>query len=101
MRGRDWYGFTITLSGLSFDEALSMTTAALKTEGFGVLSDIDVQRAMKVSTGPGAIHIRRGDRLAEAVRFELTGPCGPPVFKFSVELNRINSLDQLQLRNLP
>ena len=38
------YGFTTTLTGLSFDAALEKTTAALKAEGFGVLSDIDVQR---------------------------------------------------------
>jgi len=38
--------------------------------------------------------------MAEAVRFELTGPCGPPVFKFTVEINRINSLTDFRLRNL-
>ena len=41
------YGFTTTLTGLSFDEAIVKTTAALKAEGFGILSDIDVQHAMK------------------------------------------------------
>jgi uncharacterized protein (DUF302 family) len=40
------YGFTTTLTGLSFDEAIVKTTAALKAEGFGILSDIDVQHAM-------------------------------------------------------
>jgi len=45
------YGFTTTLAGTSFDQALSETIAALKTEGFGVLSDIDVQRAMKEKLG--------------------------------------------------
>jgi len=45
------YGFTTTLTGLSFDDALARTTAALKTEGFGVLSDTDVQRAMKEKLG--------------------------------------------------
>ena len=47
------YGFTTTLTGLSFDDALTRTTAALKAEGFGVLSDIDVQRAMKEKLGAG------------------------------------------------
>ena len=40
------YGFTTNLTGISFDDALARTVAALKAEGFGVLSDIDVQRAM-------------------------------------------------------
>jgi uncharacterized protein (DUF302 family) len=45
------YGFTATPSGLSFDDALARTTAALKAEGFGVLSDTDVQRALKEKLG--------------------------------------------------
>ena len=32
------YGFATTLIGTSFDEALAKTIAALKAEGFGVLS---------------------------------------------------------------
>ncbi|MEP6721779.1 MAG: DUF302 domain-containing protein [Variovorax sp.] len=45
------YGFTTTLTGTTFDEALSRTIAALKSEGFGVLSDIDVRHAMKEKLG--------------------------------------------------
>jgi uncharacterized protein (DUF302 family) len=45
------YGFTTTLNGTSFEQALAATIAALKTEGFGVLSDIDVQHAMKEKLG--------------------------------------------------
>jgi uncharacterized protein (DUF302 family) len=45
------YGFTTTLRDVSFDQALARTIDALKTEGFGVLSDIDVQRAMKEKLG--------------------------------------------------
>jgi uncharacterized protein (DUF302 family) len=41
------YGFTTTLTGLSFEEAIAKTTSALKAEGFGILSDIDVQHAMR------------------------------------------------------
>lgn len=48
------YGFTTTLNGISFDQALTTTIAALKTEGFGVLSDIDVQHAMKEKLGVDA-----------------------------------------------
>ncbi|OYU81022.1 MAG: hypothetical protein CFE45_28055 [Burkholderiales bacterium PBB5] len=45
------YGFTTTLTGISFDQAVTRTIEALKTIGFGVLSDIDVQAAMKDKLG--------------------------------------------------
>lgn len=45
------YGFTTTLTGVSFTQALAKTIDALKAEGFGVLSDIDVQHAMKEKLG--------------------------------------------------
>ncbi len=40
------YGFSTTLA-LPFAEAMSKTKAALKEEGFGVLSEIDVQATLK------------------------------------------------------
>lgn len=52
------YGFTTTLTGLSFDDALAKTTVALKAEGFGVLSDIDVQRAIKEGLGTDILPYR-------------------------------------------
>ena len=45
------YGFTTTLTDVSFDQALTKTIDALKAEGFGVLTEIDVQRTMKEKLG--------------------------------------------------
>jgi len=44
------YYFAKTLDG-SFDDALARTVDSLKSEGFGVLSDIDVQHALKAKIG--------------------------------------------------
>ena len=41
------YHFSKILSGISFDEAVARTTKALNAEGFGILSEIDIQQALK------------------------------------------------------
>lgn len=41
------YGFERRLEGISFDQALERVTAALKKEGFGVLTEIDVRETLK------------------------------------------------------
>ncbi|RZL96222.1 MAG: DUF302 domain-containing protein [Variovorax sp.] len=45
------YGFTVTLSHESFDHVVAKVSDALKGEGFGVLSDIDVRRTMRDELG--------------------------------------------------
>lgn len=41
------YGFSRELGTVTYQDALERTKAALKDEGFGVLTSIDVQEAMK------------------------------------------------------
>ena len=41
------YGYTAHLAGISFDEARTRITDALMAQGFGVLTEIDVQATLK------------------------------------------------------
>ncbi len=41
------YGLTTTLKGVSHNEAIERTTAALKEQGFGVLTTIDMKATLK------------------------------------------------------
>lgn len=45
------YGFHCEMEGLGLDHAITRVTEALKTEGFGVLTEIDVQATIKARLG--------------------------------------------------
>ena len=59
------YGYTRVLRGTTFEQAIERATLALKNEGFGVLTSIDVKDTLKKKIG------------AEFRRYVILGACNP------------------------
>jgi len=61
------YGYTKNLGNVGFDDAITKVTEALKAEGFGVLTEIDVKSTLKKKLD------------VDFRQYKILGACNPPL----------------------
>jgi uncharacterized protein (DUF302 family) len=97
------YGLSVALS-VSFDTAVADTTAALKAEGFGVLTTIDVQQTLKTKLNRdfrkyvilGACNPALADRALQAeLEIGLLLPCNVIVYEKASEQSVVAAMAPL------